>query len=105
MFSKHYGLNEHLFEECWCQNPCLYVSESCINTFSFSCLLSDKNYVCSFTDSATMSPATVLMKLHETNGQIEHLKILLLVTLCVFFPFDAWDRLHHLIVALPDPSI
>ena len=48
-----------------------------------------------------MSPATVLMKLHETNGQIEHLRILLL---CVFSPFDAWDRLHHLIVALPEPS-
>ena len=50
-----------------------------------------------------MSPATVLMKLHEINCQTEHLKILLLVTLC-FFPFDAWDRLHHLIVALPEPS-
>ena len=46
-----------------------------------------------------MSPATVLMKRHETNGQIEHLKILLLVI------FDAWDRLHHLIEALPEPSI
>ena len=33
-------------------------------TFSvFSCLLSEENDVCSFTDSATMSPATVLMKL------------------------------------------
>ena len=52
-----------------------------------------------------MSPATVLMKLSETNCQIEHLKILLLVTLCFFFPFDSWGRLHHLIVALPGPSI
>ena len=39
------------------------------------------------------------------------MKCLLLVTLCVLFvewfpfPLYAWDRLHHLIVALPEPSI
>ena len=37
-------------------------------------------------------------------GQIEHLKILLLVTL-LLFPFDAWDRICHLIVALLEPCI
>ena len=43
------------------KNPCLYEMAAAL-TF----LLSDKNDVCSFTDSATMSPVTVWMKLHET---------------------------------------
>ena len=43
-----------------------YLSLGLLSHLSFSCLLSDKNDVCSFTDSATMSSATVLLKVHET---------------------------------------